>query len=392
MTTPQSNDSQGERLTPGSDLAPGQRYGRRWFGYALAATWRFFRTNVAWSVVGLIGAAAGIFFLTPAFLGSNRPDLVREEILLALFAFIGSAVLLLLVVFVWEFINAPAALEQESAALSSTRRQALERDLAAERQAHTDLRNRIDASRLRIGLIDESGPIATVASGDDAKTRFIESEKQALLEPLTREKSRVRSIFDIDLYGESRSQERYIKEVREYLTALDERWLAALMDAAVDRGVAELLLVAKNNAEVGVAGVEIQVSLPDDFEAAWDDGELWQEDLPDRPAMWGSYNAMTFVPDISSSISRSPPPGEIERRAGFLVITWEPFALTSKRSQPFAPVRLFVPDSYAGQRIKVRWSAASVPGGEPISNEIELTFAPDPVAPEALLLPAERDD
>jgi hypothetical protein len=80
--------------------------------------------------------------------------------------------------------------------------------------------------------------------------------------------------------------------------------------------------------------------------------------------MWGSYNVMTFVPDISSSISRSPPPGQIERRAGLVVITWEPFALTSKRSQALAPVRLFVPDSYAGQRIKVRWSAASVRGGE----------------------------
>jgi hypothetical protein len=390
MTTPQSGHSQGEGPTPGANLAPGRRYGRRWFRYALGATWRFFRANVAWSVVGLVGAAAGIFILTPAFLGSSRPDLVREEILLAVFAFTGSAILVLLGVFVWEFINAPAALEREAAALAATRRQALERDLASEQQGHADLRNRIDASRLRIELIDESGVIATVASSQEAKTRFIESEKQALLEPLTQEKPR-RSIFDIDIYGESRSQQRYMHEVREYLTALNERWLPALTNAAVDRGIAELLLVAKNNAEVGVAGVEIQLSLPDDLDAAWDEGELWQEDLPDRPTMWGSYNAMTFIPDIIPSTSRRPP-GHIERRGGRVVITWEPFALTSKRSQPLAPVRLFVPDTYSGQTINGAWSAASVPGGEPITGEVELSIATGPVAPDALLLPPERND
>lgn len=296
-----------------------------------------------------------------------------------------------MVVFVWEFINAPAALEREAGALSSTRRLALERDLATERQALADLRNRIDASRLRIELIDESGAIATVAIGQEAKARFLQSEKQAFIEPLTREKPRSGSIFDIDIYGESRGQKRYVEEVREYLTALDERWLPALADAAVDRGIAELLLVARNTAQVGVAGVEIQLSLPEDFDAAWDEGDLWQEDLPERPMMWGTYNAMTFMPNIRSTVSPSPPPGDMERRGGFLIVTWEPFALTAKRSEPLAPVRLFVPETYGGHTIKVPWRAASVPGGEPIAGEVELTFAAEPVAPDALLLPRERD-
>lgn len=358
----------------------------------MRATWRFFRSNVAWSIVGLVGAAAGIYLLTPVFLGSDRPDLVREEILLALFAAAGSAVLLSIVVFAREFINAPAAMEREADARAATRHDHLEQDLAAERRAHAELRDRIDASRLRIALIDESGPLAAVATNDEVKARFIESETQTLIAPLKQPKPQSRWPWEIDIYGESRSQKRFLTELNEYLAALDERWLPALANAAVDREVTELLLATRNNAEVGVSGVEIQVHLPDDFDAAWEEGDLWQEGLPDRPAAWGSYNAMTFFPDIIPSSPMSRSRGEIERRNGRLVITWDPFALTSKRSQPLAPVRLFVPGAYTGRTITVAWNAASVPGGEPIAGELDLTFAPDPMQPEKLLLPRERPE
>jgi hypothetical protein len=281
-------------------------------------------------------------------------------------------------------------MEREAEARAATRRDHLEQDLAAERRAHAELRDRIDASRLRIEVIDESGPLAAVATNDTVKARFIESEKQTLIAPLKKPKPQSRWPWEIDIYGESRNQTRFLTELNEYVAALDERWLPALANAAVDREVTELLLVARNNAEVGVSGVEIQVHLPDDFDAAWDEGDLWQEGLPDRPAAWGSYNAMTFLPDISPSSPMSRSPGEIERRDGRLVITWDPLALTSKRNQPLAPVRLFVPDTYAGRTIKVVWNAASVPGGEPITGELALTFGPDPIEPEKLLLPRER--
>lgn len=112
------------------------------------------------------------------------------------------------------------------------------------------------------------------------------------------------------------------------------------------------------------------------------------------PIIWGSYNALSFVGTGSHEFVQPPPPpapGAIRRRDGRLQITWDPFGLPSDRLEPLSPVRLFVPDHYAGQQLNVPWTAASVSGGRPVSGDVELSFASEPVPPEMLLLPKDSD-
>lgn len=375
---------------------PGSRYARRWLAHAWRATWRWVRTSLGLALIGIVGAGAAVWLGAPLIFGSDGIRIAFEEIVLILLGTVGSAIAVFFVRFVVELFNAPAAMERAAAAHADVQQTGIERELDEERRRHANLRERTDASRLRLSVGIEDGLLTTVQSSNDARAAFITAEGRELTAPLERSQPRTFSGLSAvtDAFNqERRSADDYMAAVRAYLTGVDNHWMGMLANAAIDREVAELRLVVENFADVGARDVEIELTLPGDVAAAWSPGEVWDEHTPERPAPWGTDttgNALLggYVPP-SGLFGTVSDPGSIEERAGEVRIAWDVFDIAARRQRRLDPILLFAPEDYAGKSIKATWTAAAVSGGPPISGDFELAFAPEPY-PAAKLIKAHR--
>lgn len=370
------------------EYEPGTRYGRRWLSYAWSATWKWVRTTVGIGLVAAVGVIAAVWFGAPMVFGRDADRLASEEIALFLLGTVGSAVAVFVVRLLAELYNAPAAMEREEAVRSAAERSVLEAQLAVERQQATELRDRTDASRLRLSIRAEDGPLMTVESSDDAKASFIQTEERALKGPLGQSASSpfeasVASFFD----QENRQVPDYLADVSTYLDGINKRWRGLLGNAATYREIAALELTVLNEADVAAGNVEIELMLPPGVRAAWP-GDAIDDDEPDRPDEWGTNTIATslygYMPPTGpfGTISR---PGEIEERDGEVRVAWDPIDLPAHRPRRLATVLLYVPDEFAGQTLVARWTAASVPGGPPSHGELPLTCAEKPYPAAALI-------
>lgn len=382
---------------PSDDRDQQRSYAWRWFAHALSNTWRIFREHLAFTLLGLAGAAVALFVLAPTLLGPGSDAIVSQELTLAVLAALGSVVLVLLAVLLWSLLTAPAALERE--ALDSERARTAtaegERDRVAAELA--ELRDRIDRSRLRVEVVNDSQPLRPAESSNAAMADFIQAEDHALMD-------RLRSGYDggrgsrgpfamiTDPFGgDSRDEAEFTAEVREYLTGTSQTWPRPLAAAAVDRRIAQLLLTTRNTGDVAYEGVEVEVTLPPDWKAAWDEGDLWEEDHPERPKEWGT-RSVAFLASSGAHLgsivrpAESYDPGTIREEASGVRVRWKPFDLRADRDQRLEPVLLFVPETYAGQTVTLRWTAASVTSGRPEAGTVEVQVSATSASPAELLL------
>lgn len=382
------------------DSATNRGYGRRWIGHALGKTWRLFREHAVGAVLTLVGTALALYVLAPALLGPDSDELVAEELTLALMAAVGSVIAVFLAFLLWSLLTAPATMEREALALERqhTARARGERDRV--QRELDELRERIDRSRLRLEVLNDGKPLRPAESSNAAMAAFIKAEDHALMDALRdgndggrRGRGPIGVAWD-SLSGDSREEGEFIAEVREYLTGLHQNWPAVLAAAAVDRGIAELLLTARNTGEVAYEGVEVEVTLPAGWNAAWDEGDLWEESHPERPKEWGAKSVNFLASSVAGLRTIAPinheEPGTIREHVDGVRVRWRPFDLRADRDQMLDRVRLFVPETAAGQTVPLRWTAASVTSGRPVERTVEVHVSADVASPAELLLP--RDD
>lgn len=372
-----------------SDLAKPRSYAPRWIGRALSDTWPGVREHMLLAALGVLGTAIALYLFAPGLLGPDSEELVSEELLLAVLAAVGSLGVVLIAVFIWSLLTAPAVMEQERLAVERARTAAVEAERDEARSELADLRDRTDRAKLRLEVVNDSDPLRPVSSSNAAMAEFIKSESHLFSGAY--ESYQPRPFETIG--GEYRSSDEYTTEVRDYLTALSQRWDRTIAAAAVDRGVAELLLTVRNTGDVGYQDVAIEVTLPDGWNAAWDEGELWEEGLPERPELFGnkSVTFMAASATYNTVMSRAEAlqPGTIRERDGGVIIRWNPFDLPSDRDHALEPVRLFIPDGHSGQTVALRWTAASVHGGRPTEGQMEIHVSATPAEPADLLIPAD---
>lgn len=381
-----------------NEPAAKRSYAGRWIGEALTNTWRIFRGHLAVTAISLVGAAAAIFLVAPLLLGPDSGALVSQELTLAALAAVGSVVLVLFAVLLWSLLTAPVAMERYELAAEGARTTAAEaeRDRLATELA--ELRGRIDHSRLRVEVANDSDPLRPLENSNAAMTRFIQSEDHALTDEFRVSGGKkpgggpLSAAYD-SLHRETRSAEDYIVEVREYLTAISQKWDRAIAAAAIDQGVAQLLLTVHNTGDIGYAGVEVEVTLPEGWNAGWEEGDLWEDDHPDRPAVWGSKTLASITSSITPISDRrdADEPGTIRERPDGVRVRWKSFDLPADRDQMLAPVRLSIPESYAGQSMALRWTAASASGGRPVEGTVGVRVSATSASAAELLLPREDD-
>lgn len=373
-------------------------YAGRWIGQALTNTWRIFREHLAFTVISLVGAAAAIFLVAPVLLGPDSATIVSQELTLAALAAAGSVVLVFFVVSLWSLLTAPAAMERKELAAEVARTKAVEAERDGLATDLAELRDRIDRSRLRVEVVNDSEPLRPVESSNAAMARFIQSEDHALTDEFRASGGKkpgggpLSAVYD-SLHRETRSAEEYIVEVREYLTAVSQSWHRAIAAAAIDRRIAQLLLTVHNTGDIGYSGVEVEVTLPEGWNAGWEEGDLWEDDHPDRPAVWGSKTLSSITSSITPIHERldGNEPGTIRERPEGVRVRWKAFDLPADRDHMLAAVRLFVAESFAGQSMALRWTAASASGGRPVEGTVGVRVSATPASPAELLLPREGD-
>lgn len=175
------------------------------------------------------------------------------------------------------------------------------------------------------------------------------------------------------------------RSMRLNLVGLRDNWVPALRAAAIEQAVTALRPVVRNPTDTAFAGVELQIRFPGDLGAGWQSDPEWSESIPLRPKPWGKQTLYSSLALLRPP-NRMPDPGRIERVEGEVVVTYSPFDLRAKRRVAMPPIRLFVPDSYAGTDLVIRWSAASIErhlvGG--VGDEMRVPVQAERIRPDIL--------
>ena len=383
--------------SPDEGLAAGRLYGRRWLRHAFCAARDWFGLHLGILVVTVLGPSVGYFLFAYITAGSKGIDPAADATRWLLFGFAGT-LLLFSAAFLIQLAVTPAALERRQADAAHERQSVIEKDLAEARATIEKQRAESDASRLvelEVGL--ESRELLAVDVTEQAYREWFEAEKGRYIEGYrtkTAQDQANRSVpfgrgafdyFDHDV----RKGDQFVDEVGTYLDAMAGRWVAALRAAAINRKLAPLRLAVRNLRDVSIEGVELQVTLPDDVGAGWDDDAELDQELPEKPRMWGKKTMGAFPIGVRPMFDRTPDPGRIERVNGQLLVTWDRFDLSGLSRHPLAPVSLFVPGGHAGQALAIEWKMASLRRRGVLTGTLQALTAPAPLPPLSVLQPEE---
>jgi hypothetical protein len=347
------------------DREPRHGYYRRWLGHSYEATKRFFGLRVAGFILAIVGPSLGFFLLAWVSGQSSQVGQAFEQFRWAVYGG-GGTVLILLGAYVVQFFRSPAAMERQWLERHRVECERLSRDLDAALDERRRLGQQLETERLEMEVGHEGGPLSAVDTGSDARVAFLAAEKDRYVEPflgeIERERHRRRTLDSMATFGndrELRKADAFVEEVESYLVGLRDNWVPALRAAAIDQAVTALRPVVRNPTNTAFAGVELQLRFPDDLGAGWRSDPEWSESIPFPPKPWGKQTLYSSLAVLRPP-DRMPDPGRIERVEGEVVVTYSPFDLRAKRRVAMPPIRLFIPDSYAGTDLVIRWSAASI--------------------------------
>lgn len=365
-------------------------YARRWVGHAFRTVRDWLELHVGILVAALLGPTVGNFAYAYVTADPKDFDLAAQALRSLLIGLAGTAVLFA-VAFLIQMFRTPGALAKTAARAAKQRIDALEHDLAEATSTVDRQRREMDSTRIHEIEIAYEGPdLVSVDTRDSAREAWLTAERdryrQGYEAKVAEDQARSRTFLALSAAfgGETRSVDEFLEELKTYFEALNTNWVEALRARTIRQEVARLRLAVRNPTDVSIEGLEIQVTLPADVGAGWDeDAELGNEVL-DTPQMWGRETLYSLMPNVHSTFIQ-PDPGRIERVAGRLVVTWDRFDLSGLARHPLSPVALFVPGEYAGSTLRVEWSAAARRLRGVISHTLDVAVAPASIVPGDVL-------
>jgi hypothetical protein len=195
----------------------------------------------------------------------------------------------------------------------------------------------------------------------DAATRdnYIELERRRLLCRLPRRSS---SPFEIALPSfDSRGEDDYVREVREYLYDVKSRWLDVVAAKHIEDADPAVIAVIVNETASNFDDVVLELTLPFSADKAF--ATYGEADArlcpPEPPRMWGSLSSVALpnMPAIRLPFVERP---EVESLDHDHVLVRYPAIHVRPRSRHrLDRLLLALPPDLAGMRVDVAWRATS---------------------------------
>jgi hypothetical protein len=225
--------------------------------------------------------------------------------------------------------------------------------------------------------VEATGPLvapSAVVFADDARDQYLEEHRATLLSALPHRADPLTGFTNP--YGETRSRERFTKDVEAWVERTRRNWPAFAFVKAHSDAPQELGFVVVNDSDENFRSVEVEVTLP--FEAAlvFQVAEQLQEKmkLVEPPPSWGQQQAHLLRSIHPSTIVVGGPTIE-EVDAEHTRVTFSPVHVRPRRRHQVGSVVIAVTPDLAGKRFEVPWQLTStstrgdLPGVAAISIE-----------------------
>ena len=213
-------------------------------------------------------------------------------------------------------------------------------------------------------------------------------------------KSFATGLFEAD----TRTPEDYQKEVDAYIGKAEKRLPAVVMWRAYERGLGRLALFVRNDTDDPIRQLQVEIHIPGEGFAAFDEGDIESATMPERPVMLGKnvrsqFAAMSAINIAGLGLNRYdrylPNIGPIGRgvridNSGSVRLTFDALDLYPQESADLTEVRLFTNPTLAGKTLAAEWSARSRDASGVMRGRIDIEVAATVPSLDELLAELER--
>jgi len=212
-------------------------------------------------------------------------------------------------------------------------------------------------SRVDLGVEWDAEPeLRAITFSDDAMEQFAAEAKR-----LQRWEPPAGRMFTVGLPRDMRYPTDYDADVARYLENLPRIIQVHAAQLAVDRGLAELKLVIRNETDLNFARTQVTLRLPAGLGAFFDSDEL-HEVLDDwkPPREWGTESLL--MPRLASPpvvFPRATDDRDVRRTDDALVVLQPSVDVRPRTAHPLKPVYLRIPASMTSELFEIGWRATS---------------------------------
>jgi hypothetical protein len=182
-------------------------------------------------------------------------------------------------------------------------------------------------------------------------------------------KSFATGLFEAD----TRTLEDYQKEVDAYIGKAEKQLPTVVLRRAFERGLGRLAIFVRNDTDDPIHQLQVEIHIPGEGFAAFDEGDIESATMPERPVMLGKKVRSRFA-DLSAiniaglGLNRYdrylPNIGTIGRgvridNSGSVRLTFDALDLYPQETADLTEVRLFTNPTLAGKTLAAEWSARS---------------------------------
>jgi hypothetical protein len=244
------------------------------------------------------------------------------------------------------------------------------------------------AQTVRVSDLDQNSSLAKTAK------MIAELSESAI------SKSFATGLFEAD----TRTPEDYQKEVDAYIGKAEKRLPAVVMWRAYERGLGRLALFVRNDTDDPIRQLQVEIHIPGEGFAAFDEGDIESATMPERPVMLGKnvrsqFAAMSAINIAGLGLNRYdrylPNIGPIGRGVRIdnycsVRLTFDALDLYPQESADLTEVRLFTNPTLAGKTLAAEWSARSRDASGVMRGRIDIEVAATVPSLDELLAELER--
>ena len=208
--------------------------------------------------------------------------------------------------------------------------------------------------------------------------------------------------------GDGRTREQYLAEVETYLTKARKQLPRVVLSRCYERHLGRVRLAVRNDTEDPMQDVRLQVTISAKSARAFDDDDIPEGKMPNRPVMLGKLVRNRF--DVMAPLSVSPYLGDIGRfqtptpysprrikieNTGSAHITFDPGDLYPKETAPLEEFLLlanYAIDPDALETMTAEWTAVTRNLSGVQSGSLEIPVAPEMLSIEELLAEFPDDE
>jgi len=213
-------------------------------------------------------------------------------------------------------------------------------------------------------------------------------------------KSFATGLFEAD----TQTPEDYQKEVDAYIGKAEKRLPAVALWRAHERGLGRLAIFVRNDTDDPIRQLQIEIHIPGEGFAAFDEGDIESATMPERPVMLGKKVRSRFA-DMSAiniaglGLNRYdhylPNVGPIGRgvridNSDSVRLTFDALDLYPQETADLTEVRLFTNTTLAGKTLAAEWSARSRDASGVMRGRIDIEVAATVPSLDGLLAELER--